>query len=296
MELKKSTTSQIVQVFFLDTTSVIGAGKIGLAYNTSGLTCYYKRNKASASAAVTLASMTLGSYTDGGFQEVDATHMPGLYEFGVPDAALATGADGSTEVTVMFALSGHEAVTRPLRFDLIALDKQDSVRAGLSALPNAAAGASGGLRLDDPLAQPVPGDYTAGTAGSKLGLLGSGTVTVSAPVSAQSGDLSLIRGDDYTLSSGRAVPEWSSDDWTAYSLTTATSIRFKAQARYGDTTFEKAGAAVSDTLVRVELTSAETSGLAVGRAAYRFDLEAVLASGDVVTLAQGHITVIEDVA
>ena len=59
--------------------------------------------------------------------------------------------------------------------------------------------------------------------------------------------------------------------------------------------FTKAAEVVSDTQVRVELTSAETADFAVGREAYSFDLEAILAVGDVVTLAQGKIHVILDV-
>lgn len=107
-------TSRIVQVFFADTSSVIGAGKTGLVFNTAGLTCYYKRTSANAAVAVTLATMTLGTWATGGFKEVDATHMPGVYEFGVPDAALAVG-DGSSSVSIEFVLSAPaSAVARPL--------------------------------------------------------------------------------------------------------------------------------------------------------------------------------------
>ncbi len=183
-----------------------------------------------------------------------------------------------------------------VKYTVVAFDPYDAVRGGLSALPNAAAGTAGGLAVGDPLAQAVPGTYASGTAGSRLGLLGAGSVTVVSPVSVVSGgDLEIVRGDDYTASSGRALPEWASAGWSVYDLSAAESITFRAKTRYSEMIFAKAAEAVSDTQVRVELTAAETGGLAVGREAYRFDVEAVLASGDVVTLAQGYMHVIEDV-
>ncbi|MEO8394960.1 MAG: hypothetical protein ABI700_18330, partial [Chloroflexota bacterium] len=70
---------------------------------------------------------------------------------------------------------------------------------------------------------------------------------------------------------------------------------FRARTRYSETVFEKAAAVLSGTSVRVELTSAETGAFAVGHDAYQVDLQAVLATGDVVTLAQGHLSIREDV-
>lgn len=130
---------------------------------------------------------------------------------------------------------------------------------------------------------------------AKTDPLGALPITFVTPLSAQTGDLEIVRGDDYTLSSGRGVPEWTNDDWTPLSLTTALNLSFRARTRYSDAVFVKAAQAVSDTQVRVELTMEETVGFAVGRDAYRFDLEAELATGDIVTLAQGKIHVIEDV-
>jgi hypothetical protein len=96
------TTSQIVLVFIQDSSSTTGAGLTGLAYNSASLTGYYKRNTASSSTAITLATIsTLGTFATGGFKEVDATNMKGVYEFHPPNAALASGAD-----SVVFCLQG----------------------------------------------------------------------------------------------------------------------------------------------------------------------------------------------
>src|SRR5581483_8504599 len=87
------TTSLIVELSILNSSVTTGAGLTGLAYNTSGLKAYYKRNTGNASVAITLQSGSLGTWSSGGFKEVDSTNMPGIYELGIPDAALAAGAD-----------------------------------------------------------------------------------------------------------------------------------------------------------------------------------------------------------
>lgn len=129
---------------------------------------------------------------------------------------------------------------------------------------------------------------------AKTDLISANNVTYTTPVTPQTGDLTLVRGDDYTVTSGRALPQWSNDDWAIFDLPTA-AITFRARARYSEAPFERAAAAISGTSVQVELTAAQTASLAVGHEAYQYDLEAALASGDVITLAQGRITVIEDV-
>src|ERR1700735_460707 len=117
------TTSLIVEVFAQDTPYTIGAGKTGLVFNTSGLICYYKRNTASSSTSVSLSTATLGTFTSGGFKEVDSTHMPGLYEIGIPNTALASGAD-----SVVIMLGGASgAFFPPIEIELTATNDQDGV-------------------------------------------------------------------------------------------------------------------------------------------------------------------------
>ena len=126
------TTSLIVELFIQDSTSTTGAGKTGLVFNSSGLTCTYKRNADAASVSVTLVTIaTLGTFASGGFKEVDATNMPGVYEFGVPNLALGAGAD-----SVAFILNGAAGMAElPLEIELTAVNNQDATRFGLAALP-----------------------------------------------------------------------------------------------------------------------------------------------------------------
>ena len=86
------TSKLLLQVFIQDTTSTSGAGLTGLVYNASGLAAYYYREGASASVAISLATQTLGTWGTGGFIVVDATNMPGVYQLGIPNLALASGA------------------------------------------------------------------------------------------------------------------------------------------------------------------------------------------------------------
>lgn len=92
LEKVAGATSEIWQVFIADSSSATGAGLTGVAFNTSGLTAYYHRDTDTTATAITLVTMTAGTFTSSGFVEIDSTHMPGWYQFCPPNAALASGA------------------------------------------------------------------------------------------------------------------------------------------------------------------------------------------------------------
>lgn len=139
------TTSKLVKIFANNSSVTTGAGLTGLAYNTSSLTAYYIREGANAAVAISLATATLGTWASGGFIVVDGTNMPGIYELGIPDAALAAGAK-----SVLIMLKGAANMAPCLlEIELTAWNNQDAMRGGLTALPNANAGASGGLPTVD---------------------------------------------------------------------------------------------------------------------------------------------------
>ena len=134
LQRQVGTTSQVVDILALNSSVTTGAGLTGLAYNTASLTCYYHRNTASADVAVTLATMTLGTWATGGFIVVDGTNMPGLYQFGIPNAALASGADS----VVIYFTGATNLAPIVLEIELTATSNQDAVHGGMSALPNTA--------------------------------------------------------------------------------------------------------------------------------------------------------------
>ncbi len=89
-------TSVLVEFPIYDSSSTIGALLAGLTYGSSGLTAYYYRSGASGSTSMSLATMTMGTWVTLGFVAVDGTNMPGLYQLGIPNAALASGATAVT--------------------------------------------------------------------------------------------------------------------------------------------------------------------------------------------------------
>ena len=142
LQILKGTTSKSVDVFIRDTSVTTGAGLTGLVFNSGSLTAYYHR-PGSAAAAITLATLAsaTAAWATGGFIAVDGTNMPGVYRLDLPDAVLASGVD---EVVVMLkGATNMEPVV--LEIQLVSINLNDTVRAGLTALPNAAAAASGGL-------------------------------------------------------------------------------------------------------------------------------------------------------
>lgn len=91
LAIKKASTDVTVYLFIQASNVTTGAGLTGLAYNTANLVASYVRPLA-ARAALSLATQTVdGAHADGGFVEVDATNMPGIYRLDLPDAVCAAG-------------------------------------------------------------------------------------------------------------------------------------------------------------------------------------------------------------
>lgn len=129
-------TSQSVNVFIQDSSSTVGAGLSGLVFNTSGLIAYYSFTGANAaSVQISLATLaTLATaFASGGFKEIDATNMKGLYRLDLPNTALATSKGRVVTVILSGAANMAPCV---LEIELTGIDNQDGVRAGMTALPN----------------------------------------------------------------------------------------------------------------------------------------------------------------
>ena len=115
----------------------------GPDYNASGMTAYYDLwNASGAATSMSLVTMTKGTWTSLGFVAVDGTNMPGVYQLGIPNAAL-TGATGVT----IYLKGATNMVPVVIQIELTATSNQDGSKGGMTALPNADAGASGGLPL-----------------------------------------------------------------------------------------------------------------------------------------------------
>ena len=122
----QATSNRSEYVFVQDSASTTGGGKTGIAYNAAGLTAYYVRppvgGTGGTAVSITLATQTVsGAWSSGGWVEVDATNLPGIYRFDIPNAVFATGVDhavvmlkgasGMAPVSLEYQLTGFDPAT-----------------------------------------------------------------------------------------------------------------------------------------------------------------------------------------
>lgn len=223
LNYKNGVTSVVLRVLIPDAGSLAGNGKTGLAFNTSGLVISTIADNESAATAYTAAASTIETISTLGtfaapssgkcrFREVDNTNHPGLYEIQIADSRWAVAAARSAIVTVSGA-SGAAQVNAELQ--LSAVDLNDPVRAGLSALPGASAGAAGGLPLGDASGRVDLGKWL-GTAPLSLA---SQYVQVDTVRMAGSGTSASNLATAFAT--GTTVTVGQNNDKTGYSLTAA---------------------------------------------------------------------------
>lgn len=169
-------TSKSIDVALVQKAAATSPGDplTGLLYNTASLSAYARNSPTVAPAAITLATQTVtGAWSSGGLVELDSTHAPGMYRFDIPNTWLATAGQCSVTFTGAANLATHTVF-----IIVTAVDLYDAVRGGMTALPNAAAGAAGGL-------------IAAGTGTNQISLA-SGQVLVQSGTAA--GQLSVASG------------------------------------------------------------------------------------------------------
>lgn len=116
------------QVIFVVNTA--GTGVTGITNASSGLTWYWYSNTNGTSSAVSVVGETLGTWTSGGFIQIDATNLPGFYEIGVPNALFASSVQWS--VMEIFGVTGMIPVT--VEFEVIQQNLQGTLTATVPSL------------------------------------------------------------------------------------------------------------------------------------------------------------------
>ena len=141
----------IFHVFAQDSTSTTGAGKASVAFGD--WTCRYIRSGEAISGAITPQDITtIGTYaaptanTNIRIKAVDNTNMIGVYEVQI-HADWVNTTNSCQSLTVYLTASGVAVL--PIQIPLTGWNQQDAVRGGMTALPNAAADAAGGLIISD---------------------------------------------------------------------------------------------------------------------------------------------------
>jgi hypothetical protein len=157
----------IFHIFASDSTSTTGAGKASVAFGS--WSCRYIRNGEALSGAITPEDITtIGTYvaptanTNIRIKAVDNTNAIGIYEIQI-HLDWANTTNNCQSLTIYFTASGVAPLS--LQILLWIFDPQDSVRGGLTALPNAAAEAAGGL-------------YTRGSGAGQINQSTNGQVDV----------------------------------------------------------------------------------------------------------------------
>lgn len=137
--VKAGTANVSVVIRIVDSSD--GTPETGVTSATTGLDLWYRREGA-ASVDITesdLSALT-DAHSDGGMLHIN----DGWYRVDYPDAAFAASATG-----VQIGGTATGMVVLAPYFELVAYDPYDTVRLGLTALPNAAADAAGGLPISD---------------------------------------------------------------------------------------------------------------------------------------------------
>lgn len=87
------TTGRIEYIYIIDSLSSTGLGKTNISFNTSGLNGHYVRLAGSATTITFVSQTATGAWTSGGWAEIDATRMAGIYRVDLPDDIFAAGSD-----------------------------------------------------------------------------------------------------------------------------------------------------------------------------------------------------------
>jgi hypothetical protein len=139
-KIKAGSVAVMETVFVEDSSSATGAG-LSVAYNSSGMTCEWRREGDASWTAVTLVGGTVGTFTSGSL--VASGSLTGRMQFCPPNAALAAGAK-SVEVW-LYGVTNMLPVV--LTYELDTIDYQAA--GGKVPATLAAADASGNLPTAD---------------------------------------------------------------------------------------------------------------------------------------------------
>lgn len=174
LSILAGSTSKLLRVFIQNNNVTTGAGLTGLTSGSSGLTAYYIREGANSTTVISLTSATLGTFTSSGFIEVDATNMPGVYEIGIPNAAIAA----SAKSVLVYLKGATNMAAVMLEIELTAVDNQNANSFGLAVLPaSATPGAANGLFIAGSNAA-TTANITGNLTGNVSGSVGSVTAAV----------------------------------------------------------------------------------------------------------------------
>jgi hypothetical protein len=104
-------------------------GVRGLRYDSLGARAGYLRSGSAEVRRIALRPGHADRHVPGGFREVDAGLLPGVYEIGLPDEVLAGGAP-----RVIVSIQAPGATIEPVMISLVAYDPREPERLGMASL------------------------------------------------------------------------------------------------------------------------------------------------------------------
>jgi hypothetical protein len=128
--IQAGTGSRLVLIHAHDP-SMSGQPVTGLTPATPGASAAYVRDADGRAVAIPLLPGKPGEHAAGGFVEVDAALVPGLYQLGLPDEMLA---EGATRALLHVRFDGVTVV--PVEVTLVAYDPLDDWCMGVVGLAN----------------------------------------------------------------------------------------------------------------------------------------------------------------
>lgn len=227
-KLKAGNTSQSVPLFVKDTSKTDGSGLGSLVFNTSGLAAKYRRQGDNTWTTITLQTMTVGTWATGGFI-ADGGPVTGGYEFGIPNAVLASAAGVTWAEVMIYGATNMLPVL--FFFELDAVDYQDAVHFGMSALPNTACTSNASLITSgsgtDQLT--VSGGIASSDAKKINAVSTSNVTTINANVG-------TTQPTNYTGTGASALVKSDTEDWGGGALPTIPSAGTIATTVWQDLT------------------------------------------------------------
>ncbi len=177
-------TSQSIELYL---------GATGLTASTSGLSAYYNRTR-TADVQIPLVARVIdgsnpsGVWTAGGFAEVNASTMPGVYRLDLPDAAVAAGADDVT--VVVRGASGTNGAVMTIKLSSGGLTAAQTAQAVLDAVASTHNNiGSIGAFIQDKTGYSLSTSQTFNTSGSVGSVAGNVTGNVVGTVGGVAGNV-----------------------------------------------------------------------------------------------------------
>lgn len=130
IKIAKGTTSRNIPIFAWH--SGAGAPYVDLAYNTAGLVASYRREYQTSWTSIPLSAGSVGSFTSGSIIADGA--VGGFYQYGVPNAVFATGADRYAQLAIYGATNLLPLICE---FELDEVDYQNKSNFGVTNISGA---------------------------------------------------------------------------------------------------------------------------------------------------------------